>query len=353
MVRRALSLTGAFCLLPSICAGDAVEDRINVLWVGNSLTFVEDLPNLFAKLAARAGVKVKHQKIAYPGWLLLQHAERGSDFRKLLDCNALEEAPGASWDYVVLQDDSQLPGGGRVYDQITFEHLGEGLAKTLPVLTSVFAPCIYGSLQGSRSRAVLYQTWGREHGDSQNPDVYPTFEAMTNLTVAGYGRYAERLRAKTRRPVLVARAGEARLRLKALHPECHSRMYGFDDNHPSLLGHYLDACIFLRTLRPHRRLPDWAPWRLAPADAALMRAVASGGAGRVGSSEAVCAAPEAPWSLLWWAPPAVGLAGALGSWHFWRRSGGLAGREAGRLSRSGISAGETSPTRMELLTAES
>ena len=40
------------------------------------------------------------------------------------------------------------------------------------------------------ARAVLYSSWGRQHGDKQNPELYPTHTAMTERLTHGVREYA-------------------------------------------------------------------------------------------------------------------------------------------------------------------
>jgi len=73
-----------------------------VLFVGNSLTYVNDLPGTVALLASGAGDSVEVESVARPGFALIDHVEGGS--------NAVEVIRSRQWDYVVLQQGpSSLP----------------------------------------------------------------------------------------------------------------------------------------------------------------------------------------------------------------------------------------------------
>ncbi|MFL5373400.1 MAG: hypothetical protein ACJ78T_05385, partial [Myxococcales bacterium] len=76
-----------------------------ILFVGNSLTYTEDLPGLVAALATAAGRPVATASVAYPDYSLEDHWNRG---------DALRAIARGGWSAVVLQqgptslDDSRV-----------------------------------------------------------------------------------------------------------------------------------------------------------------------------------------------------------------------------------------------------
>ena len=85
--------------------------NLRVAFVGNSLTYFNDLPSMFANVSAAlpSPVAINHSQSTPGGSSLFQHANAslpmGRDTRALLG--------SGPWDVVVLQDQSQTPGGGR------------------------------------------------------------------------------------------------------------------------------------------------------------------------------------------------------------------------------------------------
>jgi hypothetical protein len=83
---------------------------MRVAFVGNSYTFFNDLPTVFASVSAALPnpVHIVHNQSTPGGSSLFQHANAslpmGQETRALLS---------SRWDVVVLQDQSQSPGGGR------------------------------------------------------------------------------------------------------------------------------------------------------------------------------------------------------------------------------------------------
>lgn len=73
-----------------------------ILFIGNSLTYVNDLPGTVARLAASGDPAIEVASVAHPNFALIDHAEGLS--------NALEIIAQGGWDYVVLQQGpSALP----------------------------------------------------------------------------------------------------------------------------------------------------------------------------------------------------------------------------------------------------
>ena len=116
-------------------------DPLRVLFVGNSYTYFNNAPEIFAELArAQApGRTIEARMVAIPGETLISLWQRS---------NAREILRSSKWDYVVLQDQSQLGDGLRegkfVVNEPTLLHWGVRLfdaeikkhgAKTVLLLT--------------------------------------------------------------------------------------------------------------------------------------------------------------------------------------------------------------------------
>ena len=73
---------------------------MRVLFVGNSYTYVNDLPYVVAVVAAARGIEIDYGMLAEPNYALPDHIVTGAYDRKLAE----------GWDYVVLQQGpSSLP----------------------------------------------------------------------------------------------------------------------------------------------------------------------------------------------------------------------------------------------------
>jgi hypothetical protein len=75
---------------------------LHVLFIGNSYTYVNNMPEIFKKLALAGNQgDVETTLIAPGGWRLKDHWERGEALKALHEKN---------WDIVVLQEQSTLLG---------------------------------------------------------------------------------------------------------------------------------------------------------------------------------------------------------------------------------------------------
>ena len=240
--------------------------RMRVAFLGNSYTYFNELPTVLATLAALtpARIKLHHASVTPGGSSLADHATR-SKASGAATAAMLAEAPG--WDYVVLQDQSQTPGGGM--DGDSGAGVGVAKAKSIAALKAFYAPAI----AAARATPVLYSTWGRHGGDPYNAECcgYGTFEGMAEQTSAGYVAYAAALReaAPASAPLIVP-AGRA---FELVHEACaeplandslftslyQQRALDADNNddcviheadsgHPSPLGTYLIACTFVAAM---------------------------------------------------------------------------------------------------------
>ena len=293
-----------------ILSGSFTWFAMRVAFIGNSYTFFNDLPTMFATLAALlpSPINVTHLQATPGGSSIADHANAsttaGKETRMLLD------APGG-WDYVVLQDQSQTPGGGR--DGDSGEAAGVARSEAEATLRSFYAP-VLAALQAT---PVLYSTWGRHDGDPLNAECcgYGTFVGMTDKTTVGYSRYAEilqeassRARAPAAAPPVTVPCGRAfelvyngtrhpladdslfsclyhhgGARPRAQLPSerssrgdsCTLDEYGLG-GHPSPLGTYLIACTFVAALLKQSPVGiTWAPDGVTDAQRDRMQDVAA------------------------------------------------------------------------------
>src|SRR5262245_65634527 len=74
--------------------GPASGRQIRVLFVGNSLTYFNDLPGMVSALARNSGDRITQTSVAFPNFSLEDHWNDG---------RALEAISGSKWDLIVLQ----------------------------------------------------------------------------------------------------------------------------------------------------------------------------------------------------------------------------------------------------------
>jgi hypothetical protein len=193
-------------LLPAVlvlfvAAPAAARDEpkpVRVLFIGNSYTYVNDLPKMVAELA-KAGKQrpLEHDRETPGGCTLEKHWKDGK---------AIAKITGASWDYVVLQEQSMRPLTDR------------------PLMFD-FAIKLDGEVRKKNARTLLYQTWARQDTPEKQGELSQAYLNLGKELKAGV--------------VPVGMAWE-----RALKEEPKLVLHSADKSHPSKAGTYLAACVF-------------------------------------------------------------------------------------------------------------
>jgi len=180
-----------------------------VLLIGNSYTYVNDLPGVFKKLAGSGGHRVGAGMLASGGQTLAGH---------LSDPAVADKLKSESWDIVVLQEQSQIPAN----EQTRGENMFPAAARLVE------------EVRASGAQPVLFLTWAHREGW---PEVglmdYPSMQAQLN---AGY------LEAARETGAAVAPVGPAWVYAMNENPDL--QLWGGDGSHPGRQGTYLAACVF-------------------------------------------------------------------------------------------------------------
>lgn len=234
------------CLLFLATALYTQAQTSSVLFIGNSYTAQNDLPNTLRELALSLGDTLTVASSAPGGFTLFQHATHAPTTALITS---------QAWDFVVMQEQSQL--GALPSDGTTTEY---GLLQ-LMAATETNWECTY---------PVLYMTWGRENGDPQYCASLPymcTYEGMQEALRNNYVALANFNDAWT------APVGVAWATVRAEHPEID--LYVADGSHPTMAGTYLAACVFYTTLFHESCMAATFNGGLDPATAATLRSIAS------------------------------------------------------------------------------
>jgi PKD repeat protein len=194
-----------------------------VLFLGNSYTYVNDLPGLVAQLAQSAGDSLYHDQNTLGGYTLGWNPIAHST-----DLVSLAKIAQGGWDFVVLQEQSQTPAIPALRDSCMYP-------ASFILQDSIISadPC---------TRVLFFLTWGRRFGGQQcfttnycSIDFTDFFQMQDSVTAAYMG-IAYSLAG------WIAPVGEAwRLDLQ-LHPS--DILHMSDDSHPNQKGSYLAACVF-------------------------------------------------------------------------------------------------------------
>jgi|JI10StandDraft_1071094.scaffolds.fasta_scaffold45843_2 hypothetical protein len=197
------------------------HQKRKVLFLGNSYTYVNNLPQLIKDIALANGDTLVFDSNCPGGHTFNNHFNNATSLAKI---NA------QAWDCVILQAQSQEPSFSPT----------QVAAQTLP-----YAIKLDSLIKNNNncSETVFYETWGRKYGDASNCGSYPpicTYIGMQNRLRASYKLFADTTQS------IMAPAGEAWRKSIAQNPTLE--LYSSDQSHPSLEGSYLTACVFYETL---------------------------------------------------------------------------------------------------------
>ena len=199
--------------------GIAQQSGPQILFIGNSFTFYNDLPGMLVAFFA-AGRQTLQVESHTPGATMLrEHADNPDVARKIAS---------RKWSFVVLQDQSQIPA---IQPE---ETLNSG--RTLCEM-----------VRKAGATPVFYLTWGYKTDDAPGMDV-----EMQNALNKAYAAAARETKA------LLAPVGPAWL--AALQKDPKVALYVADGHHPSPEGSYLAACVIYATVT--KRSPLGLPSRV-------------------------------------------------------------------------------------------
>ncbi|MEO8576070.1 MAG: hypothetical protein ABI556_05190 [Gemmatimonadales bacterium] len=213
---------GLLVLFPALaaCLGlDATSPRptlpaggIHVLFIGNSLTYTNDLPKTVEDLAKSAGDTIRVATVALPNFALIDHALGQSD--------AVDVIKSQSWNYVVLQQGPTTLGVNR---------------DTLIIATKLLDPLA----RAAGGRTAQLMAWP----ESDSPQLFPAVRASSQAA------------AQAVNGVFIP-AGDAWR--AALEVDPSVQLYGPDGYHPGRLGTYLAALVVYERVTGHdaRLLPS-------------------------------------------------------------------------------------------------
>ncbi|MGH7327285.1 MAG: hypothetical protein ACREJX_02935, partial [Polyangiaceae bacterium] len=136
---------------------------VHVLYIGNSFTFVNDLPALVRSLGEADGQDLAYTTHALPSANLEQHA-KDSDLDDLL---------ASHWSFVVFQEQSQRP---------CYANLRSKSETALAALVP--------KAREHQSEPLLFATWAYKNGDRDNVPN-DTYEAMQDRLDAGIAALAK------------------------------------------------------------------------------------------------------------------------------------------------------------------
>ncbi len=244
-----ISILALFCFSPMqgplsshLQADDGVLEAssvsLEILMMGNSYTSANSLDSIVDGVMSAASNSANVTSLSGGGMRLSQHSSNvgtaGHQWNTTLN--------NGVWDWVVLQDQSQIPGFPRAHQEwISSKNGAVQLAQTIDA-------------KGADS--VLMMTWGRRDGDSVNTQRFPDFSTMQDELEAGYLDYRDNM--SSHGDVWVAPVG---LAFEHIHDQIIANggtptnsgntfydLYSSDGSHPSISGSYLAGLVIYATI---------------------------------------------------------------------------------------------------------
>jgi hypothetical protein len=195
-----LRLLALLLLVAPVASAQTPPTEQRVLFIGNSLTYSNDLPALVATLARARGVRMSSASVAFPNYSLEDHWQRG---------DALREIRKGGWSLVVLQQ-------------------GPSAAPESQVLLREYVKRFDKEIKGVGARTSLYMVWPSRARPQDFDGV-----------VRSYTTAAKDVNAQ------LFPAGDAWRAVWAR--DASLELYSPDGLHPSPLGTYVAALVIVKT----------------------------------------------------------------------------------------------------------
>lgn len=188
-----------------------------VLFIGNSYTHYNNLPSLVQQMATSTNDVLIQDSNTPGGHRFMDHVTNQTTLTKI---NANQ------WDYVVLQEQSQMPS-------FPINYVNQNVFPYATQLVSLIKQ------NYSCSVPMFYTTWGRKNGDAQNCPTQPalcTYIGMDDLLQQRYTTMA------VNNNGVLSPVAQVWRYIRQNHPNIE--LYSADESHPSLEGSMAAAYTF-------------------------------------------------------------------------------------------------------------
>lgn len=185
-------------------------DFPSILFVGNSHTFVNELPDIFMRIADSMGHDTDIYSLTEGYYTLTDYADTKDELGAELDA----ALTGMDWDFVVLQENTND----------AFAAADQGMLKAAQTLDE--------KIKAAGGQTALLMTWAPKEGLSNGSFSLSKEEVQTTLA-NNYIKVADELGS------LLIPAGVAFMACNAKYPDIE--LWDEDGSHPSIEGSYLAA----------------------------------------------------------------------------------------------------------------
>ena len=226
------------------------EDKmLNILFLGNSLMYYNDMPDLFAKIATANGKKVSVRSVTKGSATISDFADERTEVGK----QAIPLLKNNSWDYVIIEPSRRISP----YEN-TVKEVELASAKKIQELA-----------KAAGGDVLLYSVWGNNNGtvieyNALNPTSISEV-ASHHMTRKPHTKFMHEVNlefAAALGGVKVAPAGYA---FENCIAKYEFNLYHSDERHPSLIGSYLAAAVIYTTVFGEKA--DFIPYQISAAPA--------------------------------------------------------------------------------------
>jgi len=205
-------------IIPFLSFGQLKKE---VLFIGNSYTYYNNMPQLVEQIALSFGDSLIYDSSTPGGANFNVHTNNTQTLAKINQ---------QQWDYVVLQAQSQEPSFSP----------GQVANNTYPY-AEILVDSIYAN--SSCTEPLFFMTWGRKYGDQQNCVAYPPICTYLGMQQRLRESYLEMAFNDSASCAPVGMAWK-----KSIAIDSTLNLYSSDNSHPSIYGSYLAACTFYASI---------------------------------------------------------------------------------------------------------
>ena len=207
-----------FVLLPFLSFSQQTKE---VLFIGNSYTYVNDLPNMVKQIALSFGDTLNYESSTPGGASFGMHATNATTISKINQ---------QAWDYVVLQAQSQEAALSTNYVNTNVYPAVQSLIDIIENSSTCIEP-------------MFFMTWGRKYGDANNCAPWPPVCTYLGMQQQLRLRYLDFTFTHDASCSPVGMAWK-----ESILQDSTLNLYSPDNSHPSVNGSYLSACTFYASI---------------------------------------------------------------------------------------------------------
>jgi PKD repeat protein len=199
------------------------QDTLSVLFLGNSYTSYNNLPQMVAELSKSANKTLIVDANMPGGFTISNH---------LNDLTSINKIKQRKWDYVIIQEQSQLP----TIDFYRYNDMYPSLTKLKDTIEKYNA-C---------AKIITYMTWGRRFGgmqcDPSNTHCSPNFVNFNHMQDSLTSAYLD---ISNQLGIQCAPVGVV---WQNIFNETSYVLHDGDNSHPNIEGSYVAACAIYTSI---------------------------------------------------------------------------------------------------------